>query len=70
MTVNFDDSIIEDKPAEQLRDQQQVRDKLMAVWEYRKKYFGEDEVQAKAMAAELSGGTRTDDDWMGFGGGS
>lgn len=49
VTVNFDDSIIEDKPAEQLRDQQQVRDKLMAVWEYRKKYFGEDEAQAKAM---------------------
>lgn len=68
VTVNFDDSIIEDKPAEQLRDQQQVRDKLMAVWEYRKKYFGEDEDQAKAMAAELSGGTRTDDEWMGFGG--
>ena len=68
VTVNFDDSIIEDRPAEQLRDQQQVRDKLMAVWEYRMKYFGEDEAKAKAMASELAGGQRTNDEWMGFGG--
>lgn len=70
VTINFDDSIIEDKPAEQLRDQQQVRDGLMAVWEYRMKHFGEDEAAAKAMAAELAGDKRTDDDWMGFGGDS
>lgn len=60
ITVNFDDSIIEDRPAEQARDGQQVRDGLMAVWEYRMKYFGESEEDAKTMAAELAGAADTD----------
>lgn len=66
ITVNFDDSIIEDRPAEQTRDQQQVRDGLMAVWEYRMKYFGESEQDAKAMAAELASGAAEDTDPFGF----
>ena len=66
ITVNFDDSIIEDRPAEQLRDMQQVRDGLMAVWEYRVKYFGETEEDAKAMAAELSSTSEEDVDPFGF----
>lgn len=66
ITVNFDDSIIEDRPAEQLRDMQQVRDGLMAVWEYRVKYFGETERDAKAMAAELSGADQQEADPFGF----
>lgn len=67
ITINFDDSIIEDRPAEQLRDMQQVRDKLMAVWEYRVKYFGETEDDAKAMAEELSSTGEEDADPFGFG---
>lgn len=66
ITVNFDDSIIEDRPAEQQRDMQQVRDGLMAVWEYRRKYFGESEEEAKAMAAELADGSAEDTDPFGF----
>lgn len=66
VTVNFDDSIIEDRPAEQQRDMQQVRDGLMAVWEYRMKYFGESEDDAKAMEAELAGGSTEDTDPFGF----
>lgn len=66
ITVNFDDSIIEDRPAEQLRDMQQVRDGLMAVWEYRVKYFGENEEDAKLMAAELSSTSEEDVDPFGF----
>lgn len=46
--VNFDDSIIEDSGAERERDRQDVRDGLMLPWEYRMKYYGEDEATAKA----------------------
>lgn len=67
VTVNFDDSIIEDRQAERLTDQQQVRDRLMAVWEYRKKYFGESEAEAKSMAAQLAGEAQAEADLFGFG---
>lgn len=60
VNVNFDDSIIEDRAAEQQRDMQQVRDHVMTVWEYRQKYFGESEEQAKQMADELSGAAESD----------
>ncbi len=66
VSINFDDSIIEDRPAEQLRDMQQVRDGLMAVWEYRVKYFGETEEDARAMAAELTGAGEEEADPFGF----
>lgn len=66
VTINFDDSIIEDRPAEQQRDLQQVRDGVMALWEYRMKYFGESEEAARAMAAELAGGSPEDIDPFGF----
>lgn len=50
ITVTFDDSIIEDKAAERLQDMQEVSQGLMADWEYRMKYHGESEEQAKAWA--------------------
>ena len=56
ITVNFEDSYIIDKESERLRDQQEVRDGLMNKWEYRVKWYGEDEATAKAMVAEQSGG--------------
>lgn len=43
--VNFDDSIIEDTDSTRQRDLQEVRDK----WEFRKKWYGENERTAKAM---------------------
>lgn len=50
--VHFDDSIIEDSGAERERDRQDVRDGLMQPWEYRVKWYGEDESKAKAMCAD------------------
>lgn len=64
VTINFDDSYIVDKESERLRDQAEVRDGLMNKWEYRVKWYGEDEDTAKKMVT-LS---VTDDDLMGFGG--
>ena len=56
ITVNFEDSYIIDKESERLRDQQEVRDGLLNKWEYRVKWYGEEEATAKAMVAEQSGG--------------
>ena len=50
--INFDDSIIEDTAAERMRDMQEVREGLMKKWEYRVKWYGEDEETAKAMTVE------------------
>lgn len=51
-TVCFDDSIIEDSGTERERDRQDVRDGLMQKWEYRVKWYGEDEATAKAMTED------------------
>lgn len=47
--VNFDDSIIEDADSTRQRDLQEVRDGLMQKWEFRVKWYGEDQATAKAM---------------------
>lgn len=64
ITVNFEDSYVIDKESERLRDQQEIRDGLMQKWEYRVKWYGEDEETAKMMV----GSDLADDDLMGFGG--
>ncbi len=56
IVVAFDDSIIEDKNAEQMRDMQQVSQRLMSRVEYRMKHFGENEETAKAKIAEIDAG--------------
>lgn len=48
VTIDFDDSIIEDKEAERKRDREEVAMGAMALWEYRMKHYGETEEQAKA----------------------
>ena len=48
ITVDFDDSIIEDKGAERKEDRQDVSMGAMALWEYRAKYYNEDAETAKA----------------------
>ena len=63
VTVNFDDSIIEDSDARRATDRQDVRDGLMTKWEYRMRWYGEDKDTAQAMAAELDSGPE-----LGFGG--
>ena len=61
ITVNFDDSIIEDVGAEKQRFLQEIRDGVRQKWEYRMKFFGEDETTAKSMITE------EDPDPFGFG---
>lgn len=43
LTIQFDDSIIEDKQSQQNNDRNDVSAGLMSPVEYRKKYYGEDE---------------------------
>lgn len=54
-TVNFDDSIIEDTNTERQLALQEVRDGIMQKYEYRMKYYGEDEETAKSMITEDAG---------------
>ncbi len=46
--VSFDDSIISDTAAEKAQDMAEVASGLMESWEYRVKWYGEDEATAKA----------------------
>lgn len=62
VTINFEDSYIIDKGAERERDRQDVRDGFMQKWEFRAKWYGEDEVAAKKMVAQ----DKAADDWLGF----
>lgn len=63
-TYVWDDSIIVDAETERLRDQQEVVQGLMAKWEYRVKWYGEDEATARRMVEEMNG--ITDDQILGF----
>ncbi len=53
--VEFDKSVIIDEDAEREKDRQDVRDSLMAPREYRMKWYGETEDEARAMIAEING---------------
>ena len=48
VAINFDDSIIEDTGAEKERFLQEIRDGVRQKWEYRVRFFGETEEEAKA----------------------
>lgn len=61
--IKFEDSYIIDKEAERARDKDDVRDGIMQKWEYRAKWYNEDEATAKAAV----GADQTDDQLMGFG---
>ena len=54
MRVMFDDSIIQDVAVEKAQDMSEVG-VTMATWEYRVKWYGEDEKTAKARALEGDG---------------
>lgn len=66
VTFQFDDSIITDAEAQRQRDLQEVRDGLMAKWEFRVKWYGEDEATAKSAVAGIKGEEPSDDELMGF----
>ena len=48
ITIDFDDSIIEDKDAERTCDRQDVSMGAMSLYEYRMKWYAENEAKAKA----------------------
>ena len=48
--VTFDDSIITDTTAEKRQDMDEVAAGLMEAWEYRAKWYGEDEATARGRA--------------------
>lgn len=52
MRVQYDDSIVQDVAAEKEQDMREVG-VTMAAWEYRVKWYGEDEKTAKARARGL-----------------
>ncbi|NLI20765.1 MAG: hypothetical protein GX418_04375 [Clostridiales bacterium] len=60
----WDDSIVVDAETERQRDMNEVRDGLMNKWEYRVKWRGESEEQAKAALAEAE--DPTDDELLDF----
>ena len=66
--IVFDKSVIIDEKAERVQDAQDVRDGVMPKWEYRMKWYGDTEDEAKAIIAEIGGG-ETDDELMSFGDG-
>ena len=52
--VQYDDSIIQDTAAEKTQDMAEVG-VTMAAWEYRAKWYGENEETARTRACELEG---------------
>ena len=53
ITINFEDGFVIDEETRRERDRQDVRDGLMQAWEYRVKWYGEDEATAKAAIADM-----------------
>lgn len=53
INISFDDSIIEDKQSEFVRDMQLLASGVINDWEMRVKYLGEDEETAKAMLPSM-----------------
>lgn len=50
--IKFDDSYINDQETKKEQDRQDVREGLMKAWEYRVKWYGETEEEAKAILEE------------------
>ena len=61
INVMYDDSIIQDVAAEKAQDMAEVG-VAMAAWEYRQKWYGEDEKTAKARAHGLGKGVARRED--------
>ena len=53
ISIDFDDSIIEDKQSEFSRDMQMLSAGIMNDWEFRAKYMNEDEATAKAALPKM-----------------
>lgn len=59
---DWDDSIITDSDKERIQDAQDVQMQLMQPWEYRVKWYGETETQAKAMLKDMDSGLGIEDE--------
>lgn len=55
IVITFDDSMFQDIESEKQQFLQEIRDGIRQKWEYRVKYFGEDEETARKMVADESG---------------
>lgn len=53
ISIDFDDSIIEDKTAERNNDRQDLAAGIMNDWEYRAKWYNEDEATARAALPKM-----------------
>ena len=53
ISVDFDDSIIEDKQTDFLRDMQLLSAGIMNDWEFRMRWMNEDEATAKAALPKM-----------------
>ena len=53
ISIDFDDSIIEDKTAERNNDRQDLAAGILNDWEYRAKWYNEDEATAKAALPKM-----------------
>lgn len=53
VTIDFDDSIIEDKTTERNNDRQDLAAGIMNGWEYRMKWYNEDEATARKMLPKM-----------------
>lgn len=54
ITIKFDDTMFTDEEAERMKDLNDVNAGLMAKWEYRVKWYGEDDKTAKSMVDEIN----------------
>ena len=53
ISIDFDDSIIEDKQTDFARDMQMLSDGIMNAWEFRARWMNEDEATAKASLPKM-----------------
>ena len=58
ISIDFDDSIVEDKQSEFSRDMQMLSAGIMNDWEFRAKYMNEDEATAKAALPKMQAMTK------------
>lgn len=61
INASWDDSIVIDSDTERTRDMNEVRQGIMAKYEYRMKWYGEDEETAKTKIAEMEKKANADD---------
>ena len=53
VTIDFDDSIIEDKATERSNDRQDLAAGILNDWEYRMRWYHEDKRTAKSMLPKM-----------------